>query len=288
MEYTTYTLKPFNANLAQNGHLCVVTTNDFTGDAISSDSKEFIKSCIPTKSAPSEFTTPINGTSVTFNYNGKSINSGYRYLIFLASTNKEIQHYGNAIKRTKKVTTIRTENGVETKIEDYKPSKGETGAEKNVLVSALNARDNFAIQALHCIMKLIPDLKDIGDDERDFYCKLAYQWAASMMDNAAQARATFVDQTTSTEQSTDITELETNSDKLLNNILYAMERVQQISVDKENQIASERTFNPTLNSQIESLKIAIEAQTTALVTGLANIATAINNLNTITSETPSE
>lgn len=283
MEYVTYSLQAFNADLASKGHLCVLTSYGFADKTISSDSGSFKKSCIPTAISPIAFSTVFGGATLTFNKNGLPSDLASKdYQLFLASVaNKEVvQLYGNAIKRTKKVTTIRTENGVETKVEEYKPVKGEPEAAKNVLVSALNARDNFAIQALNCIMKFIPDLKDIGDDERDFYCKMAYQWAANMMDNAAQVRATFEDETHSTEQSTDITELETNTDKLLNNILFTMEKSQQTTIDGENQIVSERIVNPELNNRIDKLEAAIKAQTTAINNQITAINSLKNTLNT--------
>lgn len=277
MENKTYSLQEFNVNLVRRGHLCAVTSYNYSKDSITSDDPSLKLICIPTVVSNTEFSVVVDNEAVIFSSWGYQKDGEKKYRMYLASSSKGIQFYGNAIKRAMKVTTTRTFDGVITKVEDYKPVKGEDEAEMNVLVSNLNARDNFAIQALKCIIPTVSDLKNMGDDERDYYCKLAYQWAASMMDNAAQARATFIDETHSTEQSTDITELETNQEKILNNILFTMERTQQVIIDGGNQITSDRIVNPSLNSKIDNLESTIKEQTSILDKALGSLITAISN-----------
>lgn len=282
MEYKTYLLQPFNSSSVKNGKLCVVTKYGYSGGAISTDSADFIAAGIPTVTSPTTFVFNINDVDCIFDERGiqKYSNGVVQFQLLLGNAEMAVQQYGNVIRRAKKVTTIRTDDGVKTVVEDYTPRKSDDELSKNVLISTLNARDNFALNALQCIIATIPDVKNVGDNERDFYCKLAYQWAANMMDNAAQVRATFEDETHSTEQSTDITELETNTDKLLNNILFTMEKVQQTTIDGEHQIVSDRIVNPELNSRIDKLEAAIKAQTTVFNTAMLALTTAINNQTT--------
>lgn len=302
MAATTYTLRAFDYGLAAKGKLCVVVNKSYSGTTIDNTNTAFVKASVCTITDNNEVSIVIGSNNCLFDKYGISVSSfASNYKLLMGSAGIEVQQYGNAIKRAQLVKTIKTTRGIETKVLDYPVTEGTKRAssdiddsepEKNVMVTALNARDNFALRALQCIIPSIPNIKDIGDDERDFYCKIAYQWAANMMDNAAQVRATFEDETHSTEISTDITELETNTDKLLNNILYTMERVQKTTIESGQEIVSNRITTPDLTeallaqttsvvtavnsvkTTLTAIKDAIIAQTTAL----NNITTAIENL----------
>lgn len=272
MAVTTYTLRAFDYGLAAKGKLCVVVNKSYSGTTIDNTNTAFVKASVCTITDNNEVSIVIGSNNCLFDKYGISVSSfASNYKLLMGSADIEVQQYGNAIKRAQLVKTIKTTRGVETKVLDYPVTEGTKRAssdiddsepEKNVMVTALNARDNFALRALQCIIPSIPNIKDIGDDERDFYCKIAYQWAANMMDNAAQVRATFEDETTSSGSIEPITELETNTDKLLNNMLYTMENTQY--KDSMTNDVSERIINPTLNAKLDTLIAAIQAQTAAL------------------------
>lgn len=272
MAATTYTLRAFDYGLAAKGKLCVVVNKSYSGTTIDNTNTAFVKASVCTITDNNEVSIVIGSNNCLFDKYGISVSSfASNYKLLMGSAGIEVQQYGNAIKRAQLVKTIKTTRGVETKVLDYPVTEGTKRAssdiddsepEKNVMVTALNARDNFALRALQCIIPSIPNIKDIGDDERDFYCKIAYQWAANMMDNAAQVRATFEDETTSSGSIEPITELESNTDKLLNNMLYTMENTQY--KDSMTNDVSERIINPTLNAKLDTLIAAIQAQTAAL------------------------
>lgn len=279
MEYITYYLKPFDSTAAQRGNLCVVTKYGFSGSQISTDSGNFIQVCICTSPSPIDFTVVINGVTCLFDDKGypKDITSK-DYQLFMGSSDIQVEQYGTAIRRAKKVVTTRGADGaVSTEEKEY-----ELGESKNIMISNMTPRDNFALQALRAIIPTLPDLKNIGDTERYYWCDSAYKWAATMMDRAAQVRATFVDETeSSTTEGVEVGELETNTDKLLNNLIATLEKTQSVIIDGHQQVVSERVSIPKLMEWLSAYNhhTSTEAGDTKTTVGLDDLINAIKDIS---------
>ena len=63
-----------------------------------------------------------------------------------------------------------------------------TRGSSNYAINSLSARDEFAIQALRGLLRTIEDPASLSDTEKRYYCDVAYQWAANMMQSAAYTR----------------------------------------------------------------------------------------------------
>ena len=310
MEYITYYTRPFDSVAAERGNLCVVTRYGFNGSQISTDSSSFIQACICTALSPIDFTVVVNGVTCLFDDKGYPKNVASKdYQLFMGSSDIQVEQYGTAIRRARKIVTTRSADGtVSTEEKEY-----ESGESKNILISNMTPRDNFALQALRAIIPTLPDLKNIGDTERYYYCDLAYKWAATMMDRAAQVRATFVDETeSSTTEEAEVGELETNTEKLLNNLIATLEKTQQVTIDGQRQVVSDRVVIPeltntikqslhhtpededddqlvfrwedmqeTLNIMRRDIKKAIDDQRAVLNSSFSALTTAINNQTTV-------
>lgn len=92
-----------------------------------------------------------------------------------------------------------------------------------MMVDKLTPRDEFAVHAMRAIMGHIADPSILSNNEVNHYCDAAYQWAANMMQAAANARD-------HKEYSSDdsgenvIDVLDTNTEKLLDNIDKALRK----------------------------------------------------------------
>ena len=154
-----------------------------------------------------------------------------------------------------------------------------------ITIDNLNARDQFALQVLHSIMEKLPNADELSKDEITHYCEAAYTWAGYMMEMSSKARSVIKDadvpDNTKTEE---IGYLDSNIEKLLNNIVAALDKTNaSITVDGSSKIA-ERITAPELNSKLDTLinsvnniKASLDTQTTALNA----IATAISNISNI-------
>lgn len=120
-----------------------------------------------------------------------------------------------------------------------------------ITIDNLNARDQFAIQALHSIMEKLPNADALSKDEITHYCEAAYTWAGYMMEMSSKARSVTKDAKTSDNtRKEEVGYLDNNTEKLLNNIIVALEKTDL----KEGNTYSERVINPKLNSILEGLQ----------------------------------
>lgn len=272
----TYYLSAFDAAQAQRGKLCVATTYTYSGSTIDTDSSSFKVATVPTVVSTKDYSVVINGATCVFDEKGypKDISSK-NYKLWMASTEMNVEQYGSAVRRARKVVTTRSADGTYSTNEDA----GEGG---NIMLSTLTPRDNFAMQALKAIIPTLPDLKNIGDTERTFYCNLAYQWAANMMDRAAQSRADFKDDTAEpTTTGVEVGELETNTDKLLNNLVATLEKTQSVIIDGQQQVVSERISIPKLMEWLNTYShhTSTGAGDTKTTVGLDDLINAIKSIS---------
>lgn len=90
-----------------------------------------------------------------------------------------------------------------------------------IQVDSLNARDEFATQVLNGMLNKLPSPAGLSDNEMNYYCNAAYQWAANMMAASARARSFDKDNTSSSASMEQTTALESNTEKLLHNLVVA-------------------------------------------------------------------
>lgn len=90
-----------------------------------------------------------------------------------------------------------------------------------IQIASLNARDEFATQVLNGMLSKLPSPAGLSDNEMNYYCNAAYQWAANMMAASARSRSTDDDQTSSSANMEQTTALESNTEKLLHNLVVA-------------------------------------------------------------------
>ena len=90
-----------------------------------------------------------------------------------------------------------------------------------IQIASLNARDEFATQVLNGMLSKLPNPAGLSDNEMNYYCNAAYQWAANMMAASARSRSTDDDQTSSSANMEQTTALESNTEKLLHNLVVA-------------------------------------------------------------------
>ena len=132
-----------------------------------------------------------------------------------------------------------------------------TGNDYEITIDNLNARDQFAIQVLHSIMERLPNADELSKDEITHYCEAAYTWAGYMMEMSSKARSVTKDAETSGSAKTEeVGYLDNNTEKLLNNIIVALEKTDF----KEEDTYSERVVNPKLNSILEGLQETVDTK----------------------------
>lgn len=277
MAKITYKLSPFDATSASQGALCVMVSGGYPeaeGTTITNvdiiegaevKNANFFGAGICRK-VNSQYLLVINSIAYTFNASGSGTSYNSRdYKLMIGEIADSISTVGNTVDTTTTGGTTRTNDGSSTTISD------EAGQS---VVDSLNARDHFAVQALKAMMEKVADPASLSNNEMNFYCQQAYQWAANMMTLAASSRASLDDETASTSTSTvAIGSLESNTEKLLNNLVaelactdersiatveyWSKDGEEDTTIDPEDDSwthhpatygYSERMVNPTLNT----------------------------------------
>ena len=245
MAQVKYTLFTFNASAAASGKLCVmvnsaygtVTSGSSTianiEDSYQGATTDLHSNCyggagICRVTGSNEYTLRVNGINYTFNYAGLPANAAARtapnvgsstgnsWRLYLGENQATIVDAG--------VDVIGTTSGEITR-GSYDPDAVEYGDPTNVVVDNMSPRDQFAAQALRGMMSHIEDPSSLSNSEMQLYCDAAYQWAANMMTAAANSRVAVSDSTaSSTAEATEVGTLDNNTEKLLNNIIVALER----------------------------------------------------------------
>lgn len=247
----TYKLFPFVLEQAKEGVLCVMVYKDVTGSITDADEtgeiKHFIGTGIIRSQSPNKNTMIIESKTYTFNWDGTCLTSGFEdYKLMLGEISIVLSDSGNTSGTMRGTTrSVASDTGeiieTPTTFEEVQP----------VNVTALNARDNFAVQALRSMLAKVDDPSTLSNNEMNFYCKQAYQWAANMMTEAGLVRIKLDDETPDVTEQVEVQSLEGNTEKLLNNIVAALEKTDKEIDEGNKKVNAERITIPELNKFLE-------------------------------------
>lgn len=246
MAKITYKLRAFDPVEAESGKLCVMVKNAVTDIITNIDNKgvanpNYVGAGICRKGGRDTYILIISNVTYQFNEEGRGITTqsdGYK--LMMGEANVSIVTSGNASSSSSTTTTTRSTDGsIDTKV-DY--SKG-----SDVMIDSLNARDEFAVHALRELLKHISDPSVLSDSEMNFYCNTAYRWAANMMEASANARGFFTQtsdggsgstESGGTRVNVDESSLSSNIEKLLNNVVAALERTKYAETDPISKVTT--------------------------------------------------
>ena len=278
-EDPVFSAEEFDFSAAKDRQLVALTSSDGT----------VIGTAIPQYSG-NRFNVVIKGEKYTFDSDGNPISQNAAdYNLKMAASNFYPQE-SVVGSTTRSVTRSVDENGDVT----YGPSTLDKTYQ--ITVDNLNARDQFAIQALRGMLEKVPNPDEIGKNEITHYCEAAYLWAGYMMQESSKARSVIKDADASDNtKSEEVGYLETNTEKLLNNIVAALDKTNAKIITEGVEHTAERVTIPEVNTKLDTLitsvsaiKTSLDNHTTALnsikasldaqTTALNAIATAIGNL----------
>ena len=232
-----YDLTKFEKDEASSGALCaVVNATVFNGDSYpdtpnidtqnnGTPTNGFFGTGVCIVSNSSQYTIIIGSKQYKFDSQGRGIlieegaetTTKTQIKIMMATVKNAVNYSGSVVTSSTTVTSKKTRSG-------YSDGEAEYG-DYIKSIDTLNPRDQFAAQALRGLLSHIDNPYALSDSEMNLYCNAAYQWAANMMSAAANARGSLEDQTlTDKTRNVAVGELETNTEKLLNNILAELER----------------------------------------------------------------
>ena len=238
---TDYRLSEFSYEEARLGALCAVvvnTINPASYDEVRLRINGGIDICLSAKGITRIQGNEETATELTLGYKGKGIcrmiKSG-NLCITLKSVDYIFNGQGFGVSNNSlgykllMLTLDETSNEAASAIpwSGYGTTRGvidtEPSAEpkEDINIVGMSARDEFANQALRGILSRIEDPFSLSDNEISYYCEAAYKWASVMMLVAANSRDK---EDTSTQETTaaQITSLDSNIERLLNNILVAI------------------------------------------------------------------
>lgn len=225
-------------------------------------------------SSGSNFTFYVDGESYLFNNRGASISmesSGLK--LMLAYVIEDINPSGNAATGTNTGSTEKDENGNII-------NKGITYGEKTIVIDSMNARDQFATEILNSILQKIDvDPAYLSNSARSHYCQVAYDWAANMMTASANARGTFRDKTETKDSAKQeaVGDLSNTTDKLLNNMIVALERNDIKTTVDGVDVYSQRMTLDNMNTLVNKI-----TEVNTVVTALKdNITNAMTNMQSV-------
>ena len=274
-----YQVTSFNAEQAKAYSLVAMVKNDVTTGTVlynideqGSANPNFKGSGIAKyKSNNGRFEFSYGGLTYTFSTSGASSDSASAgYKLMMAQVIENVNPSGNAITGTNTGSTQRDQYG--------QISDGGITYEKRVIaIDSQNARDQFATEILNSILqKLDVDPSSLNSSARSYYCQVAYDWAANMMTAAANARGTFTDatETSSSARQEAIGSLENNTDKLLNNLIVALERTDEKRIEDGHEVYSKKVTLPDLQDMLDKLDV----MSTSITTLRDNVTNAMTNM----------
>lgn len=218
----TYNLRNFVAAKASSGALCVMTLKNYSSGTITSTDAAFGGAGICRLVAPKTYALTVSSVVYLFNEMGNSVDEdSENYKLHLGEIPQDLAGAGGAVGSDVKTVVTRATDGTYT---------SDTIEQANtVLIESLNARDNFAINALRTIMmRADKDPATLSNNEMAYYCDVAYQWASNMMTAAAKVRATIEDESG---PSVDEASLTSNTEKLLYDMSEAIIDSKEIMED---------------------------------------------------------
>ena len=234
-----YTVAPFDYKSASKGKLVAMVGN----------LNNIIGTGILKVESPNRLILTVEGEEYIFNSDGNPVSDNAK------TANYKIKMGVSQVTAIDKGTVGTTNTSITRNIDDSGDVSYDeetiTGDGYEITIDNLNARDQFAIQVLHSIMEKLPSADALSKDEITHYCEAAYTWAGYMMEMSSKARSVTKDaETSDNTNKEEIGYLDNNTEKLLNNIIVALEKTDL----KEGNIYSERVVNPKLNSLLEGLQ----------------------------------
>lgn len=274
--YTTYNLSAFDADKAKAGSLVAMVKQSFANTTVSTsdigDDFKGVGICVYASSNSLALT--IDGDTFYFQENGyPGTSHSNNYMLKLATIEETVYTTGNAAMGTQAGSVTRGSTGSIVVGET-------TNTAQTVLIENLNARDKFAISALNSIIaKMGQDPATLSDAAVSHYCTQAFRYATYMMAASASARSTFKDQTTATGEA-DITALESNTDKLLNNLIVELKRTDL----KETEGSTTTYFKNVKVDQMDDVTTAMAKTTTELEGLKTSVSGSLNNVSSALSD----
>ncbi len=279
---TKYQLSKFDSGKAKAYSLVAMVSTNVSDTAIienmdsssvwNSDFKGAGICKIRSSSGSFEFT--VDGQTYLFSNSGESANSAsVGYKLTMANIVETVGSSGNAATGTQYGSTTR---GADGSIVD----NGVTYEQKTIAIDSLNARDHFAVEALNSIInKMEQDPTTLSDGAISHYCQQAYRYAAYMMTASANARGTFKDETekTSDAQKEAVGSLDTNTDKLINNLIVTLERIQNKEVVDNKDVYYQNIELRSIDGILEKM----EAANVALTALKDNVTNAMTNMQQV-------
>ena len=194
--------------------------------------------------------------------------SGYK-LVIVAQIIEDVSSAGRAVTGTQSGSATRNSEGIII-------NNGVSYQEKTLIVDNLNARDHFAIGIMNSFLDKIEDPTLLSDAAISNYCQQAYKYAAYMMIAAANSRGTFTDETETSKDAKQeaIGELDSTTDKLINNLIVALERTDEKKVIDEKDVYFKRIYLP----ELQDIVTKVEANTTAINALKDNLTDALASL----------
>jgi hypothetical protein len=192
--------------------------------------------------------------------------------LMMAVANITVPTEGSVIESSSTTTYTRGDDG-------YEPSPQPGEALGNILIDSLKPRDQFAVQALRGILARIDHPEALSINEMNYYCNAAYQWAANMMKVAADSRERIEDERTpeSGEEVQIDGELESNTEKLLNNIKAELASTNANVTVEGTDVKAERVTMPLLEALVRNY---VAGDTEGTTVGLRDLISAIRNKGT--------
>lgn len=230
MAQITYTIHPFDKAKAIAGALCIMIKGNHANSISTKvpvhdewiDNADLKGAGICRFQSPNTFIFTVKGEVYSFREDGsaksiEAVTGGWK--LKLAEVQNGVTDVGTVVAST-------TQSAVMTRSGDEEATVSYGNVDKNI--EGLTSRDQFALHALRGIMNHISDPSTLSNNEINYYCNAAYQWAANMMSAAANARATWEPSQGDIEtRMEDVVGLETNTEKLLNNIMLSLQRTDE-------------------------------------------------------------
>lgn len=284
MAKTTYRLKDFNFNNAVSGALVCMFKSSYVGSEIDNTNSSFKGVGICRASGATNIIFVCDSVTYTFSNSGTPYSTNAQgFKLMMAEVADTLSEYGSTARGTQRIVTTRTQAGtISTRVE--------AGTPDTISIETLNARDQFAIHALKGLLAHIDNPNALSANEINMYCEVAYQWAANMMTESAKVREVFDDKSATAEdpEQAKIGILETTKDKLLNNIIVALQRTsKQVTVDQEETYVNQVSVvnfpeimdkTDELNEHIEALKDNITDAMTNMQSVQVQIVGCLNNI----------
>lgn len=284
MARTQYQVTTFNQDLAKAYSLVAMVKTEVTSSTVLYNIDEHgthnpnFKGAGITKykSSNGRFEFWYDGTTYLFSTNGEASDAASAgYKLMMAKVLENVNPSGNAATGTNSGSTERDQYGniIDT---------GVTYGTKTILIDYQNARDQFATEILNSILqKLEVDPANLDSSTRSHYCQVAYDWAANMMTAAANARGILTDETESSASARQeaIGSLESNTDKLLNNLIVALEKTDEKTIVEGKEVYSKKVSLPDIQGLLDKMDV-LNTNITALKDNVTNAMTNMQSVMT--------